>query len=185
MKTKDIKFLEIRYLRGPNIWTYRPVIEAIVDIGELEDSPSNTIPGFVDRLKSFVPSLIEHRCSYGERGGFLRRLEEGTWPAHILEHISLELQNLAGMPGGFGKARGRSVRSGRVFCAGRAELAAGRSHQGFLPGGGIDRAETKAVLALGARGQFRRGRNFAFVHATGVFALRATDNHEFSFLAWR
>ena len=105
MKTKDIKFLEIRYLRGPNIWTYRPVIEAIVDIGELEDFPSNTIPGFVDRLKAFLPSLIEHRCSYGEPGGFLRRLEEGTWPGHILEHVTLELQNLAGMPGGFGKAR--------------------------------------------------------------------------------
>ena len=110
MKTKDIKFLEIRYLRGPNIWTYRPVIEAIVDIGELEDFPSNTIPGFVDRLKGFLPSLIEHRCSYGERGGFLRRLEEGTWPAHIMEHVSLELQNLAGMPGGFGKARETPVR---------------------------------------------------------------------------
>lgn len=110
MKTKDIKFLEIRYLRGPNIWTYRPVIEAVVDIGELEDFPSNTIPGFVDRLKAFLPSLIEHRCSYGERGGFLRRLEEGTWPGHILEHVSLELQNLAGMPGGFGKARQTSTR---------------------------------------------------------------------------
>ena len=110
MTTKDIKFLEIRYLRGPNIWTYRPVIEAIVDIGELEDFPSNTLPGFVDRLKGFLPSLIEHRCSYGERGGFLRRLEEGTWPGHILEHVSLELQNLAGMPGGFGKARQTSLR---------------------------------------------------------------------------
>ena len=110
MKTKDIKFLEIRYLRGPNIWTYRPVIEAIVDIGDLEDYPSNTIPGFVDRLKGFLPSLIEHRCSYGERGGFLRRLDEGTWPAHIMEHVSLELQNLAGMPGGFGKARETPVR---------------------------------------------------------------------------
>jgi len=107
---KDITFLEIRHLRGPNIWTYRPVIEAIVDIGELEDFPSNTLPGFVDRLKTFLPSLIEHRCSYGERGGFLRRLEEGTWPGHILEHVSLELQNLAGMPGGFGKARQTAVR---------------------------------------------------------------------------
>ena len=110
MNTKDIKFLEVRYLRGPNIWTYRPVIEAIVDIGDLEDFPSNTLPGFVERLKGFLPSLIEHRCSYGERGGFLRRLDEGTWPAHILEHVSLELQNLAGMPGGFGKARETSVR---------------------------------------------------------------------------
>jgi cyanophycin synthetase len=103
--SKDIKFLEIRHLRGPNLWTYRPVLEAIVDIGELEDCPSNTIPGFVDRLKAMLPSLIEHRCSYGERGGFVRRLEEGTWPAHILEHVTLELQNLAGLPGGFGKAR--------------------------------------------------------------------------------
>ena len=110
MKTKDIKFLEIRHLRGPNIWTYRPVIEAVIDIGELEDYPSNTLPGFVDRLKGFLPSLVEHRCSYGERGGFLRRLDEGTWPGHILEHVSLELQNLAGMPGGFGKARETSIR---------------------------------------------------------------------------
>jgi cyanophycin synthetase len=110
MKNKDIKFLEIRYLRGPNIWTYRPVIEAVVDIGELEDFPSNTIPGFYERLTALLPSLIEHRCSYGERGGFLRRLQEGTWPAHILEHVTLELQNLAGMPGGFGKARETSIR---------------------------------------------------------------------------
>jgi cyanophycin synthetase len=110
MKKHDIKFLEIRYLRGPNIWTYRPVIEAVVDIGDLEDFPSNTLPGFVDRLKFFLPTLVEHRCSYGERGGFLRRLEEGTWPGHILEHVSLELQNLAGMPGGFGKARETPIR---------------------------------------------------------------------------
>ena len=110
MKKHDIKFLDIRHLRGPNIWTYRSVIEAVVDIGDLEDFPSNNLPGFVDRLKAYLPSLIEHRCSYGERGGFLRRLEEGTWPGHILEHVSLELQNLAGMPGGFGKARQTSVR---------------------------------------------------------------------------
>jgi cyanophycin synthetase len=57
-----------------------------------------------------VPSLIEHRCSYEERGGFLKRVEEGTWPAHILEHVTLEIQNLAGMPGGFGKARETSTR---------------------------------------------------------------------------
>ena len=109
-KIKDIRFLEVRYLRGPNIWTYRPVIEAIVDIGELEEFPSNLLPGFVDRLKAELPSLIEHRCSYGERGGFLRRLDEGTWIGHILEHVTLELQNLAGMPGGFGKARETPVR---------------------------------------------------------------------------
>ncbi|HEV7928894.1 MAG TPA: cyanophycin synthetase, partial [Nitrosospira sp.] len=107
---KDIKFLEIRHLNGPNIWTLRPVLEAVVDIGALEDFPSNTIPGFYGRLSSWLPSLIEHRCSYGERGGFLQRLEEGTWPGHILEHVTLELQNLAGMPGGFGRARETSQR---------------------------------------------------------------------------
>ena len=105
MTQKDIIFREIRHLRGPNMWTYRPVLQAIVDIGDLEDCPSNTIPGYYERLKTMLPSLIEHRCSYGERGGFLRRVEEGTWPAHILEHVTLELQNLAGLPGGFGKAR--------------------------------------------------------------------------------
>ena len=110
MNPKDIKFLEIRHLRGPNLWTYRPVIEAVVDIGEFEDYPSNTLPGFVERLTTLLPTLIEHRCSYGERGGFLRRLAEGTWIGHILEHVSLELQNLAGMPGGFGKARETSQR---------------------------------------------------------------------------
>lgn len=105
-----IEFLNFIALRGPNLWTYRPVIEAWVDIGALEDSPSNTIPGFNQRLTAFLPTLAEHRCSYGEAGGFLKRLEEGTWPAHILEHVTLELQNLAGMPGGFGKARETSQR---------------------------------------------------------------------------
>jgi cyanophycin synthetase len=110
MTHKDIVFRKIVPLRGPNIWTYRPVLEAWVDIGELEDFPSNKIPGYYERLSAMLPSLIEHRCSYEERGGFLRRVEEGTWPAHILEHVTLELQNLAGLPGGFGKAREMSER---------------------------------------------------------------------------
>jgi cyanophycin synthetase len=110
MKKKDIEIFDVMSLRGPNMWTYRPVLEAWVDIGELEDFPSNTIPGFYERLSTWLPSLIEHRCSIGERGGFLQRLKEGTWPGHILEHVTLELQNLAGMPGGFGKARETPIR---------------------------------------------------------------------------
>lgn len=102
---KSIEFLKIVHLRGPNMWTYRPVLEAWVDIGELEDFPSNTLPGFNQRLTAWLPALQTHRCSYGEEGGFIKRLEEGTWPAHIMEHITLELQNQAGMPGGFGRAR--------------------------------------------------------------------------------
>lgn len=107
---KDIIFLEIKYLNGPNLWTYYPALEATVDIGALEDFPSDAIPGFYDRLSEWLPSLIEHRCSYEERGGFFRRVKEGTWPCHILEHVTLELQNLAGMRGGFGRARETSVR---------------------------------------------------------------------------
>jgi cyanophycin synthetase len=107
---KDIQFLEVRLLRGPSIWTYPPVLEARVDIDELEDFPSDKIPGYPERLEKMLPTLIEHRCSYGERGGFLRRLDEGTWPCHVLEHVALELMSLAGLPGGFGKTRETSKR---------------------------------------------------------------------------
>jgi cyanophycin synthetase len=107
---KNIEILRVSHLRGPNIWTYRPVIEAWVDIGDLEDHPSNTIPGFYERLTALLPGLVEHHCSPGVRGGFLQRVEEGTWAAHILEHCTLELQNLAGMRTGFGKARQTSKR---------------------------------------------------------------------------
>jgi cyanophycin synthetase len=105
MKKKDIIIRDIISLRGPNIWTYRPVFEAWIDIGEFEDTPSNKLPGFTERLTAFLPSLIEHRCSYDERGGFLRRLEEGTWIGHVLEHVALELMTLAGLAGGFGRTR--------------------------------------------------------------------------------
>lgn len=104
-KKNDITFLRITYLRGPNIWTYRPVLEAWLDIGELEDYPSNLLPGFTDRLTAWLPGLVEHHCGVGYRGGFLERLRDGTWAGHILEHIVLEVQNLAGMKTGFGKTR--------------------------------------------------------------------------------
>lgn len=105
MSHKDIQILRMTHLRGPSIWTYVPVIEALVDIGELEDFPSNTLPGFNERLSAWLPGLIEHRCSPGVRGGFLQRLETGTWPGHILEHVALELLTLAGIPDGYGRAR--------------------------------------------------------------------------------
>ncbi len=100
-----MEFRKVLALRGPNIWTNFPVIEAWVDLGELKNSPSHEIPGFNERLISWLPSMIEHRCSVGERGGFFQRLRMGTYPAHILEHLALELQTLAGTPVGFGKAR--------------------------------------------------------------------------------
>ncbi len=107
---KKIDILRVTHLRGPNIWTYRPVIEAWVDIGTLEDYPSDTIAGFYDRLVTLLPSLVEHHCSPGVRGGFLQRVRDGTYAAHIVEHVTLELQNRAGMRTGFGKARQTSQR---------------------------------------------------------------------------
>ena len=81
-----------------------------MDLGHLEDHPSNTLPGFNDRLMRWLPTMVEHRCTIGERGGFFERLRTGTWMGHILEHVTLELQSLAGTPVGFGRARETKTR---------------------------------------------------------------------------
>lgn len=94
---------EIRALRGPNHFSRYQTIYMLLDIGEFENRPSNEIPGFVDRLESLLPSIKEHRCSRGYEGGFLERVEKGTWMGHIVEHVALELQSLANMEVGYGK----------------------------------------------------------------------------------
>lgn len=104
----DIQLLRVNYLRGPNIWTYRAVLEVWLDLGSLEEFPSNLLPGFNGRLLALLPALLEHHCGIGERGGFLQRLEEGTWAGHVLEHVVIELLNLADMPTGFGQTRSTS-----------------------------------------------------------------------------
>lgn len=109
-KFDDIRLLRITYLRGPNIWTYRPALETWLDLGELEDHPSHLLPGFNERLVTLLPALVEHHCGVGERGGFLERLHTGTWAGHVLEHVVIELLNLAGMPTGFGQTRSTSQR---------------------------------------------------------------------------
>jgi cyanophycin synthetase len=100
-----MKILKVNKLRGPNIWANYPVLEAWVDLEELKDTSSEMIPGFNERLMAWLPTMVEHRCSIGERGGFFVRLRRGTYMAHILEHVTLELQSLAGTPVGFGRAR--------------------------------------------------------------------------------
>ena len=100
-----MEFRKILTLRGPNVWARFSVLEVTVDLGVLKDSPSNELPGFNERLKSWLPTMIEHRCSVGERGGFFERLRRGTYQAHILEHVTLELQSLAGTEVGYGRAR--------------------------------------------------------------------------------
>jgi cyanophycin synthetase len=100
-----MEFRKVQALRGPNMWASFPVLEAWVDLGPLKDSSSDELPGFNERLMAWLPSLIEHRCSVGKRGGFFERLRRGTYQAHILEHIVLELQTLAGTEVGFGRTR--------------------------------------------------------------------------------
>ncbi len=96
--------------RGPNVWARMPAIHYVLDIGELEDRPSNAIPGFYEHLTELIPSLYDHRCSVGRAGGFQQRMREGTWMGHVLEHVALEIQNLAGADVGRGKTRSTTER---------------------------------------------------------------------------
>jgi cyanophycin synthetase len=110
-----MKILDTRVYRGPNLYALRKVIRLRVDLGELEDYPTGRLPGFVDGLLAAIPSLREHTCSYGEPGGFVRRMteDEGTWLGHVLEHVALELQGLAGTPVSYGKTRSHDLPRGQ------------------------------------------------------------------------
>ncbi len=102
-----MKILKIQALRGPNIWSIRrkKLIQMRLDLEEMEQFPTNKIDGFKERIEAMFPSMIEHRCSEGCRGGFFMRVERGTWMGHVIEHIALEIQTLAGMETGFGRTR--------------------------------------------------------------------------------
>lgn len=102
-----MEILSIKVMKGPNYWSVKRhnLIVMLLDIGEMEQRPSNTIPGFLERMKNLMPTLYTHRCSEGVEGGFFQRVEAGTWMGHIVEHIALELQTLAGMEVGFGRTR--------------------------------------------------------------------------------
>jgi cyanophycin synthetase len=101
----ELRILETRVLRGPNYWARVPVIRMVVDLGILEQFPTNRIQGFTDGLLAILPTLEDHACSLGRRGGLVSRLREGTWLGHVSEHIALELQNLAGTAVWLGKTR--------------------------------------------------------------------------------
>nr|WP_298379362.1 cyanophycin synthetase [uncultured Halomonas sp.] len=98
-----MNILAHRALRGPNYYSRYRAIYMRLDIGELEERPSDTVPGIVERMSGLLPTLQEHRCSVGRPGGFLERLARGTWAGHIVEHVAIELQNLIGFSVGYGK----------------------------------------------------------------------------------
>lgn len=102
-----MKILKIQALRGPNIWSIqrKKLIQMRLDLEDMEQKPTDKIKGFRERIEKLMPSMIEHRCSEGVRGGFFSRIERGTWMGHVIEHIALEIQTLAGMDTGFGRTR--------------------------------------------------------------------------------
>lgn len=103
-----MRILGLRAMRGPNYWSISRtrLIVMRLDIEELEEHPTDKIPGFYGRLKAKLPSLYTHRCSEEHEGGFFERVQRGTWMGHVIEHIALEIQTLAGMDTGFGRTRG-------------------------------------------------------------------------------
>ena len=117
VKESLMKIIEIKILRGPNYWSVRrpKLIQVKIDLEEMEEKPTNLIPGFKQRLEKLLPTLYEHRCSELVPGGFFMRLEEGTWLGHVIEHVALELQTLAGMNMGFGRTRSTGAKKGEYF----------------------------------------------------------------------
>jgi len=116
MKIKNYSFLlifnmkikSINIIDGENKWSESKdkLIHMVLDLGVYENKPSNKIEGFYERIKEYLPSLQSHRCSEGKPGGFFKRIKDGTWMGHIIEHVALELQTLAGMNTGWGRTRG-------------------------------------------------------------------------------
>jgi cyanophycin synthetase len=104
--TREIRLLSLRALRGANLWASFPVVRLDVAVGAYNDISSAEAPGVPERLRGAMPGLALHRCSIGERGGFLTRLRRGTYAPHVIEHVGLELQSMAGHDVGFGRARG-------------------------------------------------------------------------------
>src|SRR4030095_7047986 len=102
-----MQILEIRTLRGPNYWSgyWKKLIIMRLDIGDYEDKPTDKLDSFYERMAEAMPSLVSHGCSYQEQGGFMRRVKEGTWAGHVIEHLALEYQTLGGMDTGYGRTR--------------------------------------------------------------------------------
>lgn len=103
---KEIRIVALQATRGVNYWSRKPVIRMDVRVGAFEDISSADVPGFTEALVRAMPGLLDHQCSIGAPGGFVMRLRRGTYAAHIVEHVALELQSMIGVNVGFGRTRG-------------------------------------------------------------------------------
>ena len=120
----DLAIVQTQVFRGPNYWSYEPCIRMLVDLGSLEEWPSNQIPGFNEGLLALLPGVAEHSCSLGRRGGFGERLVDGTWLGHVAEHVALELQRETGAHISRGKTRsaGETGRYNVIYGYGEATV---------------------------------------------------------------
>lgn len=126
-----MRVLETAVYRGPHLYSATPMVRIKLDLGRFEDLPTNRIPEFGGRLLQLLPTLAQHGCSLGHPGGLIERIADGTWLGHVVEHVALELQSLAGSPVSRGKTRSAPGEPGvyNVLYAYRQEplgLAAGR-----------------------------------------------------------
>lgn len=121
----EIRLLTLHSLRGANYWSRRPITRMDLQIGAYEDISSADAPWLTDQLVAAMPGLMEHRCSYGRRGGFVERLRDGTYAAHIIEHIALELQSMVGHDVGYGRTRGTGDVGGYTVVVEHAHEAVG------------------------------------------------------------
>jgi cyanophycin synthetase len=131
LTSEPMKLLETGVYRGPHYYSHTPFVRLMVDLGQLEEWPTNRISGFADKLIDLLPGLDRHGCSLKRRGGFIQRLRQGTWLGHVAEHVALELQTLAGHRATRGKTRSVKGKTGvynimYAYCDERVGLMAGR-----------------------------------------------------------
>src|SRR5215217_7228580 len=111
LENYGVTIRELRALRKHNLYAYRPVLKALVDVGDYVDWSSDHLPSFTDQILNWLPGLKQHECSLHRPGGFVERLRRGTYLPHIAEHVCLELQSLMGFQVGFGRARNAGTRA--------------------------------------------------------------------------
>jgi cyanophycin synthetase len=191
-----MKLIETRYLRGPNLFHTRPCFQAVLDLEELEDRPSTEFEGFTDRLVAALPTLEAHRCSRGHTGGFIERLREGTYMAHIVEHVAIELQCLAGTRVGYGRARSIRGKPGhyRVIVEYQLESLVGPAFEAALEkiqalcrgeqiDFSLDLAQLKEIVADAALGP-STGAIVEAARRRGIPYQRVTENASLIQLGW-
>jgi cyanophycin synthetase len=173
----DLKILQTQVFRGPNYWSYEPCVRMLVDLGSLEDWPTNTIPGFNAKLLKALPGVGEHSCSLGKRGGFRERLVDGTWLGHVAEHVALELQRESGAHISRGKTRSAGEPGRYHVIFGYSEERVGRAAGELAvrlvnhlikaePGFDFD-AELERLILLAERRQFGPSTQAILDEATG------------------